>query len=71
MCLPCLSAGQFPWVFTLMKYAFLRSTSGKAVTYVREAALDLVKARRQSGNAEKVCLLLATDLVSLKWSCSK
>ena len=46
-----------------MKRTLLHSKPGKAAAYVKKVALDLVKARRQSGNAEKVCLdvLLATD----------
>ena len=37
-----------------MKFAFLRSEAGQAATYVRNVALDLIKARRESGHPEKV-----------------
>lgn len=46
--------GHFSWLFTLMKYAFARSEAGKAALYVRNVALDLVKVRRETKNAEKV-----------------
>lgn len=46
--------GHFPWIFALMKYAFLHSEPGKAALYVKQVALDLVKSRRESGHSEKV-----------------
>lgn len=52
-----MHAGHFPWLFesTLMKYLFSFSEPGKAAAYIKRVTLDLVKARRETENAEMVC----------------
>ena len=47
-------AGHFPWLMSLMKYFFAYTEPGKAAAYVQKVALDLIKARRENGRAEKV-----------------
>ena len=51
-----IATGHFPWLFEsrLMKYLFHHSKGGKAVTYIKKVTLDLVRARRESGQADKV-----------------
>ena len=53
-----LVVGHFSWLFKskLMRYAFSRSNAGKAAAYIRRVTLDLVRARRESGQAEKVMI---------------
>ena len=53
----CVHAGHFPWLFSspLMKYLFSFSEPGKAAAYIKRVTLDLVRARRETQNAEKVC----------------
>ena len=38
-----------------MKYLFSFSEPGKAAAYIKRVTLDLVRARRETQNAEKVC----------------
>ena len=40
-----------------MKYAFSYSEAGKATAYIQKVALDLIKARRETGHTEKVLSL--------------
>ena len=37
-----------------MKYLVFRSKEGKAAEYMKKVTLDLVRARRESGRADKV-----------------
>ena len=37
-----------------MKLAFAHSEAGKGIAYVLKVAMDLVKARRENGNSDKV-----------------
>ena len=38
-----------------MKYLFSFPEPGKAAAYIKRVTLDLVRARRETQNAEKVC----------------
>ena len=51
-----LHIGHVPWLFEsrLMKYLVFRSKEGKAAEYMKKVTLDLVRARRESGRADKV-----------------
>jgi hypothetical protein len=46
--------GHFPWLMKLFKGLFSYTEMGKAFDYIAKVALDLIKARRQGGNNEKV-----------------
>ena len=49
-----LFLGHFPWLFNVMKFVFTHSSMGGATGYIKKVALELIKSRRESGNAEKV-----------------
>ena len=40
----------------LMKYFFAYTEAGKAAAYIQRVALDLIKARRESGREDKVSM---------------
>ena len=47
--------GYFSGLLKLMKPLFSNTKPGKAMEYIKKVALDLIKARRESGHTEKVC----------------
>ena len=49
------STGNFPFLIHWFKHGYFHSKPGKAAIYLKKVALDLVKARRESGHTGKVC----------------
>ena len=50
--------GHFPWLMKMFKGLFSYTEMGKAMDYVSKVALDLIKARREGGHTEKVCIVV-------------
>ena len=46
--------GHFPWLVKMFKGILSYTEMGKALGYIAQVALDLIKARRQGGHNEKV-----------------
>ena len=52
------ATGHFPWLLTILSHIYPYSESGKAYFNVQKMALDLVKARRETGQTERVYIKL-------------
>ena len=48
------SIGHFPWLVSLLNAAFSYTEAGKSLKFISKVALDLIKARRESGQGDKV-----------------
>ena len=48
------SLGHFPWLVSLLNAAFSYTEAGKSLEFIKKVAMDLIKARRESGQGDKV-----------------